>query len=838
MKPNFINRRLLILASSLLLTLVIAASLMYGSSLAAGITVTPTSGLITTENGETATFTIVLDTQPATDVTIGLTSDDLTEGTVSPASVTFTVDDWDTPQEVTVTGVEDAIVDGPIVYNIVTASAVSEDIDYSGMNAANVSVTNTDNDPGIIVSPTSGLTTTEAGGTATFTIMLSTLPSDNVTIDLSSSNTAEGTVSPASVTFTSANGVTPQTVTVTGVDDFADDGDIVYSIVTAQASSADGLYAAINPDDVSVTNTDNDTAGITVNPISGPTTEAGGTATFTIVLTSEPLYDVTIGITSSNPAEGTVDPASVTFTAGDWDTAQEVTVTGVDDFGDDGDIVYSIVTAQATSDDPLYAVINPDDVSVTNIDDDTAGITVSPTSGLITSENGETASFTIVLDSQPIADATVTIGLSSSVPTEGTVLPIQVIFTEVNWNIAQQIQVTGVDDFIIDGDKPYTIITTPATSTDPLYSGMVVSDVSVTNQDDDIADLAMTPDPRTGGISTTEYGTPYQFTIALTSQPSANVNIALSSDNTDEATVSPDTLSFTSSNWNTPRTVTVTGVDDVYADGDQLFTITLVPSSTDPNFSLLESVDLLGTNSDNDTAGYTINPPPVLETSEGEASVTITIFINTKPFQPITLNFALTGGDTDEAKLSLSTTTITPDSWTPGMPIELTITGVDDLLDDGDRAYQVTISSQSSDPPYNELSEVLSMVNRDAPTIEWVLPVPTEGIYTIDNLAPILLRIRKETAEKIGISKVRFIRWDPIIKEHVTIGEDSEPPYQIYLNPSDLYFDYNQIFAYAYGPDSPVPGEYPVTSVQKWILILRWEDFYYRIFLPTIQKSQ
>ena len=59
--------------------------------------------------------------------------------------------------------------------------------------------------------------------------------------------------------------------------------------------------------DVAVTNTDNDAAGVTVTPIAGlTTTEAGGTATFTVVLTSQPTADVTIGLTSSDTTEGTV----------------------------------------------------------------------------------------------------------------------------------------------------------------------------------------------------------------------------------------------------------------------------------------------------------------------------------------------------------------------------------------------------------------------------------------------------------------------------------------------------------------------------------------------------
>jgi hypothetical protein len=125
-------------------------------------------------------------------------------------------------------------------------------------NTVTITLTDVVEPVGITVTPTAGLTTTEAGGTATFTIVLTSQPTANVTVSLTSNNTAEGTVSPNSVTFTSLNWSVPQTVTVTGVNDAIDDGDIAYTIVTGAATSADSLYAGLDPSDVSVTNIDND----------------------------------------------------------------------------------------------------------------------------------------------------------------------------------------------------------------------------------------------------------------------------------------------------------------------------------------------------------------------------------------------------------------------------------------------------------------------------------------------------------------------------------------------------------------------------------------------------
>src|SRR5204862_710443 len=109
---------------------------------AVGITVSPTTGLTTTEAGGTAPFSVVLTTQPTADVTIALSSSDTTEGTVLPASLIFTTANWSVAQTATVTGVNDALVDGPITYTIVTAAAVSTDRKNKRRNSPHVLVTN------------------------------------------------------------------------------------------------------------------------------------------------------------------------------------------------------------------------------------------------------------------------------------------------------------------------------------------------------------------------------------------------------------------------------------------------------------------------------------------------------------------------------------------------------------------------------------------------------------------------------------------------------------------------------------------------------------------------
>ncbi|MFM9961966.1 MAG: Calx-beta domain-containing protein [Planctomycetaceae bacterium] len=355
---------------------------------------------------------------------------------------------------------------------------------------------------GINVSPTSGLQTTEAGGTASFTVVLTAAPTANVVIPISTSDTSEGTVSVSQLTFTTGNWNQPQTVTVRGVDDNILDGNVGYSIVTGAASSGDARYQGRNAADVEVNNRDNEEVqpppqpgGINVTPTSGlQTTEAGGTATFSVRLTAAPNSNVVIPISTSDATEGTASVSQLTFTPSNWSQAQTVTVRGVDDTLDDGNIGYSIITGAATSSDARYQGLNAADVQVTNLDNDDTppppppppppgNITVTPTSGLQTTEAGGTAAFSVVLTAAPTAN--VVIPISTSDATEGTASVSQLTFTPNNWSQPQTVTVRGVDDNLDDGDINYSIVTGAATSNDTRYRGLNADDVQVTNRDND-----------------------------------------------------------------------------------------------------------------------------------------------------------------------------------------------------------------------------------------------------------------------------------------------------------------------------------------------------------------
>lgn len=455
-----------------------------------------------------------------------------------------------------------------------------------------------------VSSPSPSSRTTEPGGQVTFAVKLTSQPTADVVIPVSSSNEDEGFASVSSLIFTPANWSTPQSVVVTGTDDSIDDGDQSYVVVLGSAASDDADYDGLDADDVALTNTDDDTAGITVSDAgSGTTTETGGQVSFTVRLDSEPLDSVIIDLSSSDLSEGVVSVTSLTFDAANWDVPQTVTVTGQDDDVDDGDVSYSVVTSAASSGDPLYSGLNANDVALQNLDDDTAGITVSTPSGTETAETGTAITFSVVLDSEPTGS--VIIPLTSTDTTEGVVSPASLTFTAADWSTAQTVTVTGQDDLMADGDISYSLQIGAATSTDAVYSGINPADIDLVNTDDEEAGGITVSNPSSS--VTSEDGDSVTFTVVLVSSPATgtSVQIPVSSNDSTEGTTDVTEVVFDSTNWSTPQTVTVTGVDDSAVDGDVAYTIVIgVSVSGDPRYNGLNEDDLQLVNEDNDV------PPP------------------------------------------------------------------------------------------------------------------------------------------------------------------------------------------------------------------------------------
>ena len=263
------------------------------------------------ENGGVSTVTATLSRRSAqaTTVTVQAVAGAFTVGSGAASRIVIVAGATSSPDGVALTATDN---DVDAADRQVTVTAVLTNGHGAGtVSGGGVSLTLSDDDTAeIAVSPatstTSRLETTESAGTATFTVKLATEPTGDVEIGTASSDTSEGTVGPSTLTFTTTNWSTAQTVTLTGVDDAAADGSRDYTVTLTidQTNTADSRsYDALSAVTVYARNRDNE-FGLNVSAVSGQATEAGGQATFTVSLRTQPTAAVTVSVASQDASEG------------------------------------------------------------------------------------------------------------------------------------------------------------------------------------------------------------------------------------------------------------------------------------------------------------------------------------------------------------------------------------------------------------------------------------------------------------------------------------------------------------------------------------------------------
>ena len=623
-----------------------------------GVTVTPTS--LTIKEGETGTYTVVLNTQPTGNVTVtvGGASGDVS---VSATSLTFTSSDWDTAQTVTVNAAvdKDGVSDDTVRLTHTVTGA-----DYGSVTADSVEVTVTEKDtPGVTVTPTS--LTIKEGESDTYTVKLNTQPTGNVTVtvggasgDVTADTDPNTDNDQTTLTFTSSDWDTAQTVTVNAAVDKDGVSDDTVSL-THTVTGAD--YGSVTADSVEVTVTEKDTPGVTVTPTS-LTIKEGETGTYTVKLNTQPTGNVTVtvggasgDVTADTDPNTDNDQTTLTFTSSDWDTAQTVTVNAAVDKDGVSDDTVSLTHTVTGAD---YGSVTADSVEVAVTEKDTPGVTVTPTS--LTIKEGETGTYTVVLNTQPTGNVTVTVGGASgdvTADTDPNTDNDQTIltFTSSDWDTAQTVTVNAAVDK--DGISDDTVsLTHTVTGAD--YGSVTADLVEVTVTEKDTPGVTVTPTSLT--IKEGETGT---YTVKLNTQPTGNVTVTVggaSGDVTADTDPNTDndqtTLTFTSSDWDTAQTVTVSAAVDKDGVSDDTVSLTHTVTGADYGSVTADSVEVAVT--EKDTPGVTVTPTS-LTIKEGESD-TYTVVLNTQPTGNVTVTV---GGASGDVSVSATSLTFTSSDW-------------------------------------------------------------------------------------------------------------------------------------------------------------------------------
>ena len=163
--------------------------------------------------------------------------------------------------------------------------------------------------PGVQAGTNSATVVNETGTTGVVELRLGTQPTGNVVVDLAVNDATEASIDVAQLTFTTGNWNVPQTVTVTGLDDPLDDGDINFSFVTTMnAATADPAYAAMGPENFAITNRDDDAAFAV--PLPQPFCRDIGMAAVNVLVTNAGVPVGSPVVSSSDQA--VVDNADIT----------------------------------------------------------------------------------------------------------------------------------------------------------------------------------------------------------------------------------------------------------------------------------------------------------------------------------------------------------------------------------------------------------------------------------------------------------------------------------------------------------------------------------------------
>jgi len=238
-----------------------------------------------------------------------------------------------------------------------------------------------------------------------------------------------------------------------------------------------------------------------------------------------------------------------------------------------------------------------------------AGITINQSGGSTNlAESGATDTYTIVLNNQPTADVNITINSGNQTTSNTT----NITFTTANWNTAQTVTLTANDDAIVEGNHTQ-IISHTANSSDNNYNGISIANITANITDNDIAGITINQSG--GSTNLAESGATDTYTIVLNNQPTADVNITINSGN--QTTSNTTNITFTTANWNTAQTVTLTANDDAIVEGNHTQIISHTANSSDNNYNGILIANITANITDNDAqtkihdiqgTGATFNP--------------------------------------------------------------------------------------------------------------------------------------------------------------------------------------------------------------------------------------
>ncbi|MCB1175190.1 MAG: hypothetical protein KDK39_16565 [Leptospiraceae bacterium] len=466
-------------------------------------------------------------------------------------------------------------------------------------------LSNTNADPAAsariqITQSTGSTAVTEGGGSDTYSLGPVFAPSADVQISVVFDSTQirlnGSAVSPLVLTFTPLNWASAQTITVSAIDDSSIEGSHA-AVIQHTSVSLDPAFNGLSLSSISVSITDNDSAGVSISESGGSTavSESSGYDSYNVVLTAAPTASVTVSLAFDTGQlklnSLSTTPLALTFTTANWSTPQTVIVRAVDDSLVEGSHNSSISYVVSSTDAAYNGIaIGATVVSIT--DNDSSGVVITQSGGSTNlTEGSGSDSYDVVLTTNPGGAVSISISFDTAQFTiNGSgVSPVVLSFSAANYYIPQTVTVAALNDGLIEGLHNSTITHTAAGAGG--YAGVTIGSVIPAITDVNGPGVSVV---ESGGSSQVGEGsTTDSYTLVLTSAPASTVNVAVQFDTAqitiNGSSVSPQTLTFTTANWSTPQTVIVAAVDDALIEGTHSALLSHTVSSSDANYNAISA---------------------------------------------------------------------------------------------------------------------------------------------------------------------------------------------------------------------------------------------------------
>ncbi|NIB39681.1 retention module-containing protein, partial [Pseudomaricurvus alkylphenolicus] len=734
----------------------------------AGVRLIETGGSTTvSEDGARDDLVVVLTARPEENVTVTLQPDaqsDLGSGVGQPHRVTFTPDDWDQSQRITVRAFDDVVIEGNHV-SAITGTVESDDPNFDGLPVDSVTASVIDNDfPAPGVQSVSGDFQTE-GNTLSFSVTLSQATQEaeqyafsvanistvNSDYDLGSISFTNGvTLNGAGTQLTVPEGVSSFQVLLPTIDDVLDEDTEALSLSVGGVSAHgfigdndDTLYVSVATDEAVI---------------------EGNQATFTFSQTSVASENVVISFSISGDVDGSdyVAPLgySVVIPAGDADSQVTINLQTIADEVFEGaeDLtvtINSVVGAGALigTGSATTVVLDSNEAPLLSIDD----VTVN--------EDADYAEFTISLSTPSAESVSFDLSLSNAGATGSGVdygavgasnIQVQVGGSWVNAASATiaagdtevKVRTPVVDDFLLEGDEGFTLNATSiinASNTSATGNGLITDAGSETDDPEETGAADTVYAVISGPSAVVEGNTTTDYTVSLID---ASGNVVTVTSDTDVTVVftngtaeagdydaAPQTVTISSGS--SSATFTVDTVEDADFD-DETFTASIQSVQDTGEF---ETIDITnGASGQTPTQTTTIREEDTAPTirindvtvNEDAGTATFTVSLSHATTEAVTFDFA-TSDDSATAGADYTANSGSGSIGAGETQSTLTVAITDDFLKEGDETYTVTLSNLSANVAAtgNDLVGVGTITDAGSETDDPETVNATDTVYAV-----------------------------------------------------------------------------------------------------------